>query len=176
MFRNSILEFWVGLFLLFGIAGLVILAFKVSGLSGYIGEKTYTVYAAFDNVGGLKVRSQVAMAGVRIGEVTAVDLDEKTFRARVTMKIDNNFDEIPTDSSASIFTEGLLGANYISISPGFDESYLKEGGKMVETHSALILENLIGQFLYSANSKKDDEADNSAKSNKSDKSESTVTK
>ncbi len=160
MFRNSILEFWVGLFLLFGVAGLVVLAFKVSGLSGTIGAKTYAVYATFDNVGGLKVRSQVAMAGVRIGEVSKVELDEKTFRAKVTLKIDQNFHEIPTDSSASILTEGLLGANYISISPGFDETFLQNGSQIVETHSALILENLIGQFLYSANSKKDEPAAN----------------
>lgn len=169
MFRNSIIEFWVGLFLLLGIAGLVVLAFKVSGLSTTIGEKTYSIYATFDNVGGLKVRSQVAMAGVRIGEVSKIELDEKTFRAKVTMKIISTFNEIPADSSASILTEGLLGSNYISISPGFDETFLKEGSQMVETHSALILENLIGQFLYS---KREDSAANDS----SNKQESKVAK
>lgn len=155
MFRHSVLEFWVGLFALLGILGLVVLAFKVSGLSGYIGEKTYTVSATFDNIGGLKVRSQVSMAGVRVGEVSKIRLDEKTYRAKVDMKILATNNVIPEDSEASIFTEGLLGANYISLTPGFSDTFLKDGGQITETRSAIVLENLIGQFIYSQKNKEE---------------------
>ena len=140
-----------------GVLALTVLALKVSGLTTEFSGKGYVVTADFDNIGDLKVRAPVTIGGVKIGQVSNIALDEKTFKARVSLKIDNKQNQIPLDSSASIFTEGLLGSNYISIVPGFDEAVLTQGSEIQETHSALILENLIGQFLFSVN--KDKEGD-----------------
>ena len=147
--RERIIEIWVGFFILFGILALLVLAFKVSGLSSSIGEKGYNITAAFDNVGGLKVRSPVSLAGVHIGEVSAIKLDSMQFKAIVTMKIDQKYKQLPIDTSASILTQGLLGANYISLTPGFAPTFLKNNGIVQDTHPALILEDLIGQLIFS---------------------------
>jgi phospholipid/cholesterol/gamma-HCH transport system substrate-binding protein len=133
---------------------LLVLAFWVSGLTTMGNSDYYTLHADFDNIGGLKVRAPVAIAGVKVGKVTDITLDPKTFRARVTVHIENSVHDIPFDSSASILTQGLLGANYISITPGFEEKELKPGGMIETTHSALILENIVGQLIY--NVKNDD--------------------
>lgn len=151
--REKTIELYVGIFMLAGILALLVLALKVSGLSNTIGLNGYEVTASFDNIGSLKVRAPVTMAGVRVGQVTHISLDDETFKAVVTMRIDKSKNTIPADSSASIFTEGLLGSNYISLTPGFDSTYLKEGTEIESTHPALILENLIGQFLFSVNKK-----------------------
>ncbi|MBS0359142.1 MAG: outer membrane lipid asymmetry maintenance protein MlaD [Proteobacteria bacterium] len=153
MFRLRTIEVIVGLFMVVGFIALFILSFKVSGLTHYVSSKGYTIYAEFDNSGSLKVRAPVTMSGVRIGEVTGIQLDNKTFKARVTMKIEPSQNDIPADSSANIFTEGLLGSNYISLTPGFDEppQVLKDGSVVQETHSAIILEKLIGQFMFNIN-------------------------
>lgn len=148
MVRQSRLEMIVGLFMLAGVAALLVLALKVSGLTTYIGGQGYYVTAAFDNIGDLKVRSPVTISGVRIGQVEAIKLDPETFRANVIMLIYKQYNDIPVDSSARIFTQGLLGSNYISLSPGFQNTYLRNGDKIADTHSALILENLIGQLLF----------------------------
>jgi phospholipid/cholesterol/gamma-HCH transport system substrate-binding protein len=145
------IELTVGLFLIAGILSLLVLAFQVSGLSNVAGRNGYEIVAAFDNVGDLKVRAPVSIGGVRVGEVTAIRLDKNTFRALVTMQINPEQNTIPADSSASILTEGLLGSNYISITPGFSDTNLKNGDKISNTHSALILENIIGQFMYKLN-------------------------
>lgn len=145
------LESVVGLFMIAGVLAFAILALKVSGLSTEFSGKGYEVSALFDNVGDLKVRAPVTIGGVKVGQVVGIALDPASFRARVTLKIDANQNHIPADSSASIFTQGLLGSNYISISPGFDETMLANQGEIEMTHSALILENLIGQFLFSMN-------------------------
>lgn len=163
--RERNIEIAVGLFLLIAIFALLMLAFQVSGLSHRIGEKTYLVTADFDNVGGLKPRSQVTIAGVRIGEVIHIRLDKRTFRARVTMRLFSRESIIPSDSSAMILTEGLLGANYISLTPGFADTYLKDGGRIEETHSALVLENLIGQFIFNSKSKDEKEPEKKEISN-----------
>lgn len=147
--RTRTLEVIVGLFMLAGILALLMLALKVSGLSTYMGSNGYLVSASFDNIGGLKVRAPVTVAGVRVGEVTDINLDRTTFKAVITMRINPNQNHLPTDSSASILTQGLLGANYISLTPGFDETSLKNGDRIANTHPALILENLIGQLLFS---------------------------
>lgn len=139
----------VGLFMMAGIIAFAVLALKVSGLSTELSSPGYIVAAEFDNIGDLKVRAPVTIGGVKIGQVTDIHLNPETFKARVSFKIDAKQNKIPDDSSASIFTEGLLGSNYISIVPGFDETPLKEGSEIQMTHSALILENLIGQFLFS---------------------------
>ena len=145
----------VGFFMLIALLALLVLALQVSGLSSYATQPYYSVSATFDNVGDLKVRSAVKVAGVKIGDVVAIELDHKTYRAIVTMRIAASENRLPKDSSADILTAGLLGSNYISLSPGFEQSYLHEGSHIEETHSALILENLIGQFLYQMKNEKD---------------------
>lgn len=135
--------------MLFSIIAVLILALKVSGLSNTIGNNGYTITADFDNIGGLKLRSPVTLAGVRIGQVSAIKLDSTRFKAIVTMQLDANQRQLPADTSASIQTQGLLGANYISLKPGFDHSFLKNGSVIQDTQPALILEDLIGQLLFS---------------------------
>ncbi len=142
------IEGLVGFFLLLAVISLMVLAFKVSGLTSLFPEKTYTVTAAFDDIGGLKVRSPVKIGGVQIGEVTKIDLDPVTFKAVVTLAINDRVNDIPDDSSAGIFTAGLLGDNYIALTPMYSTTYLRNGGKIDITHSAMVLEKLIGQFLY----------------------------
>lgn len=146
--KTRTVEVFVGLFLLAGILSLVMLAFQVSGLVNIVGKNGYTVTADFDNIGDLRARAPVSIGGVRVGEVVAIQLNPTTFKAIVTMHLDPNQNTIPSDSTASIFTEGLLGSNYISLSPGFADTNLKNGDKIQTTHSALILENLIGQLMY----------------------------
>lgn len=146
--KTRTVEIFVGLFLLAGILSLVMLAFQVSGLVNIVGRNGYAVTADFDNIGDLRIRAPVSIGGVHIGEVTSIQLNPTTFKAVVTMQINPNQNAIPTDSTASIFTEGLLGSNYISLSPGFSDTNLKNGDKIQTTHSALILENLIGQIMY----------------------------
>lgn len=154
MLQQRTIETIVGIFILAGILALLVLALKVSGLTSYVGNQGYFVTATFDNIGGLKARAPVTVAGVRIGKVVAIDLDPKTYQADVKLYIEDKYNDIPTDSSARILTEGLLGSNYISLSPGFKDTFLKNGGVIENTHPALILENLIGQFLFSMNDKK----------------------
>jgi len=148
MNARQLIEIAVGFFVLAGIASLVMLAFKVSGLRDvYNSEQGYQVYALFDNIGNLKARSRVTIAGVNVGRVKSIELDETNYRARVDLFIKNSV-QIPTDSGASILTAGLIGDNYIALEPGAEEKMLKEGDVIQETHSALILERLIGQFLF----------------------------
>lgn len=139
----------VGLFMLLGAIGFAILAVQVSGLSIRDGDNYYKVYADFDNIGSLKVRQPVRVAGVSIGQIAEIDLNQKQFTARVTLSINKSF-KLPKDSQAMIMTEGVLGAQYISFSPGFEDESLKDGDHVVETHSALILEEAIGKFLFNA--------------------------
>ncbi|MGB6977373.1 MAG: outer membrane lipid asymmetry maintenance protein MlaD [Gammaproteobacteria bacterium] len=148
MVRKSIVEVLVGLFMLAGMAALVILAFKVSGLAGMVGNHYYVVTADFDTIGSLKERAPITIAGVKIGQVGKIELNRNTFRARVNLLINERENDIPTDSSVSILTQGLLGANYLSITPGFSDVTLKKGDQIQNTHPALILENLIGQLLF----------------------------
>lgn len=147
--RERYIEVLVGLFMLAGILALLVLALKVSGLSTYIGNNGYEITASFDNVGDLKVRAPVTVAGVKVGQVTEIQLDNATFRALVTMRIQPTENALPIDTSASILTQGLLGANYISLTPGFNQTVFKNGGHIDSTHPALILEDLIGQLIFS---------------------------
>lgn len=149
MRRKPVVEILVGLFMLAGAAALVFLAFQVSGLAQFRAGKYYEITAQFDNIGDLKPRAPVTIGGVRVGQVSEIVLDRNTYRATVTLDIEESTNNIPTDSTANIFTQGLLGSNYISISPGFDNTMLKNGDQIQNTRSALILENLIGQFLLS---------------------------
>jgi phospholipid/cholesterol/gamma-HCH transport system substrate-binding protein len=143
-------EVAVGFFMLIAGASLLMLAIKVSGLTDFFDSNDgYMVTADFSNIGGLKTRSRVTLAGVPIGRVLKIDLDEEEYLARVTMVIDSAITTIPEDSQASILTAGLLGDNYVGISPGFSEDFLGVGGHIDagNTISAVILEELISRFL-----------------------------
>ena len=140
----------VGLFVALGLAALMMLALKVSGLASFGEPPGYRVEARFQNVGGLKVRSPVTMAGVRVGQVAGIRYDSETYEAVVSLKLDARFDRIPEDTSAKILTSGLLGEQYVGLEPGGAPDYLEAGDQIQLTQSALVLENVIGQFLYQA--------------------------
>lgn len=150
MFHSRKLEIAVGVFVALGLGALFILAIKVSNLSTFGDVEGYPLVARFDNIGGLKVQAPVTMAGVRIGRVEQIGFDDKTFEAVVTLKINNQYNHLPLDSSASIFTSGLLGEQYIALEAGGDPAYLKANDPLTITQSALVLEQMIGQFLYKA--------------------------
>ena len=135
--------------MLLGAAALVFLALKAGNMSSLsLNQKTYTVTAKFDNIGGLKARAAVKSAGVVVGRVESITFDDKNFQALVTMNLDQKF-QFPKDSSAKILTSGLLGDQYIGLEPGGDVNNLVAGDKIKMTQSAIVLENLISQFLYS---------------------------
>jgi phospholipid/cholesterol/gamma-HCH transport system substrate-binding protein len=164
MLPQRLIESLVGLFLIFAIFALSVLAFQVSGLMNLFPENGYVVSASFDDIGGLKVRSPVKIGGVQIGEVSAINLDSTTFKAVVKMNIRKQFNDIPDDSSAGIFTSGLLGDNYIAITPMYNTTFLKNGSNIEMTNSAMVLEKLIGQFIYSLkNGNDDNKGDKNAK-------------
>jgi phospholipid/cholesterol/gamma-HCH transport system substrate-binding protein len=143
------IEIWVGVFVAAGLASLFMLAMKVSNLSGLDTAAGYTLTASFDNIGGLKVRSPITASGVRVGRVADIRYDSTSYRAQVVLQIDPQFNQFPTDTSASIFTAGLLGEQYIALGPGAEEEVLRDGDSITLTESAIVLERLIGQFLYS---------------------------
>jgi len=149
MVKMRTMEIMVGTFMAAGFVALFFLAMQVSNLSNMTGSDGYQITARFDNIGGLKVRSPVAMAGVRIGRVTDITFDNTTYEAIVTMLVDSNYNTIPDDTFAKIYTAGLLGEQYIGLDPGGSEEFLTEGGKVSLTQSALVLEEIIGQFLFS---------------------------
>jgi len=139
----------VGAFMAAGFVALFFLAMQVSNLSTVTESNGYSIKARFDNIGGLKVRSAVTMAGVRIGRVTRIAFDDNTYEAVVTMLIDSERKSIPDDTFAKIYTAGLLGEQYIGLDPGGSEDYLGDGGSIPLTQSALVLEEIIGQVLFS---------------------------
>lgn len=146
--RMRILEISVGAFIVAGALALIGLALNVSGLNVSNGDQTYTVYARFENIGGLTPRAKVTMSGVAIGEVSEIVLDKDELMARVEMNIYGDVDFLSIDSSASILTAGLLGEQYIGISVGAEDDSLKDGDYIEDTQSALVLEELIGKFLF----------------------------
>ncbi len=148
MMKQRAIEIWVGAFVAAGLAALFMLAMRVSNISAFADDAGYAVTARFENVGGLKVRSPVSMAGVRVGRVADISFDAKTYEAVVTMRISSTYDTLPKDTSASIFTAGVLGENYVGLEAGAQDKYLKEGDQIKITQSAVVLENLIGQFLF----------------------------
>ncbi len=149
MMQKKSTEITVGMFVAAGIAALFMLAMKVSNLGDFSEKDGYQVVAEFENVGGLKARSAVTMAGVRVGRVSSISLDPENYNARVTLDLYSEFNTIPTDSSASIFTAGLLGEQYIGLEAGAEEEFLQNGDVLELTQSALVLEQVIGQFLFS---------------------------
>jgi phospholipid/cholesterol/gamma-HCH transport system substrate-binding protein len=146
--QRTLLDLWVGIFVAAGIAALVVLALKVGNASTTfnVGE-TYRVSGAFDNIGGLKEQAPVKSAGVVVGRVDSISFDNTRYRAQVVMKIDRRY-QFPTDTSASILTSGLLGEQYVGLEAGGDSENVKDGGSFKLTQSAVVLEKLIGQFLY----------------------------
>lgn len=160
MLSQRTVETWVGLFLLATMAALMMLAFKVSGLTSFFKREGYDITAEFDDIGQLKVRGPVKIGGVTIGEVSGIHLDPTTYKAVVTMRIDAGVKDIPKDSSASILTAGLLGDNYIAVTPMYSQDFLANGNRIESTHSAMILEKMIGQFLFSAGGSDKDKSKN----------------
>ena len=146
---NEKTDWWVGLFILLGGIALAFLALRAGNLSSFSFSPTYTLSAKFDNIGGLKVRAPVKSAGVVVGRVASIALDEKTFQAVITVQIEKNY-HFPKDSSAKILTSGLLGEQYIGIEAGGDDANLVAGATIQFTQSAIVLESLISQFLYSS--------------------------
>lgn len=141
------LDLWVGLFVVAGIAALVVLAFKVGNMSTIGSGETYAISANFDNIGGLKPRAAIKSAGVVVGRVTSISFNNDRFTAKVTMAIEKNY-QFPKDTTASILTSGLLGEQYIGLEGGGDDQMLKAGDSIRLTQSAVVLEKLISQFLF----------------------------
>lgn len=158
------LEIGTGLFVLLGFAALAFLTTQLPGTSLKLGggPATYAVTAKFDNVGDLKPGSPVTMAGVTIGRVESIRFDPKDFKAAVSLRIETQYSEIPDDSDASIQTAGLLGGKYIGIGPGGSETFLKEGGQIEFTQSAIVLESLVNKFFANMASKGPDQQQGSA--------------
>ncbi|NDG37992.1 MAG: outer membrane lipid asymmetry maintenance protein MlaD [Betaproteobacteria bacterium] len=146
MAKRSI-ETLVGLFVLLGLVALLFVALKAANLSSFGSQDSYTLSARFDNIGGLKARAPVRAAGVVVGRVTAISLDPKTFQGVVTLSIERPF-QFPKDSSAKILTAGLLGDQYVGLEAGGEVDNLAPGAVVKQTQSAVVLENLIGQFLF----------------------------
>lgn len=142
-------DFWVGLFVLLGIVALVFLALRAGNLSSFSFTPTYQVQAHFDNLGGLKVRAPVKSSGVVVGRVSGIHFDNQSFQAVATMDIETQY-TFPKDSSASILTSGLLGEQYIGLTPGGDDALLEQGNEITYTQSAVVLEELISKFLYNS--------------------------
>ena len=148
--RQKNLELAVGAFVALGLAAFLLLALKVSDIASIGEDKGYRVTARFENIGGLKIRAPVTLGGVRIGRVAGIDLDPRSYEAVVTLSIDPKYDRLPTDSNASILTSGLLGEQYVGLEPGGMDDYLKSGGTLKLTQSALVLEKMIGRFFANA--------------------------
>ena len=148
MMKRKALDLWVGVFVAMGLGALLFLALKVGNLASFSAAQTYQVKANFDNIGGLKKRAPVKSAGVVVGRVEDIDFDTETYEATVALSIDRRY-EFPKDSSAKILTAGLLGEQYIGLAAGGDSAKLKDGDKLKLTQSAVVLENLISQFLFS---------------------------
>ncbi|MET0336092.1 MAG: outer membrane lipid asymmetry maintenance protein MlaD [Rhizobacter sp.] len=141
-------DVWVGLFVLVGAAAVLFLALKAGNLLSLNFDETYSVTAKFDNIGGLKPRAAVKSAGVVVGRVESIGFDDKSYQARVVLQLERKF-VFPKDSSAKILTSGLLGEQYLGLEPGAEEKNLAAGDTITQTQSAVVLENLISQFLYS---------------------------
>ena len=140
-------DIWVGLFVMLGAAALVFLALRAGNLLTLDFNKGYEVTARFDNIGGLKPQAAVRSAGVKVGRVKNITFNDKTFQADVHLEMNNGF-AFPKDSSFKILTSGLLGDQYVGVEPGYEEKALAAGDTITNTQSAVVLENLIGQFLY----------------------------
>jgi len=149
-------EIGVGVFIALGFAALFMLSMQVSNLGAFLDTDSYEITAHFQNIGGLKVRAPVAMAGVRVGQVKQIDFDSDVYEAVVTLSILSRFDRLPLDTSASILTAGLLGEQYVGLDAGGEEEYLRNGDEIMLTQSAVVLEQLIGQFMFGKSGDKEE--------------------
>ena len=145
--ERTTLDLWVGMFVVAGVSALVVLALKVGNLSTYNVSDTYQLQAYFSNIGGLKAQASIKSAGVLVGRVTAITLDTGRYEAKVLMSIDKRY-QFPKDTFANILTSGLLGEQYIGLMPGGDSQMLANGEELKKTQSAVVLEDLIGKFIY----------------------------
>lgn len=162
MQKNRKIELWVGSFVLAGICAILVMIFQVADVKNLGSSDTYTLKAEFDNIGGLKVRSPVKVGGVVVGRVTDIGLNSDSMVPVVTVAINATYDKFPDTSSLKILTSGLIGEQYLSLTPGFifdDEKMLQDGDYVEDTKSALVLEDLIGQFLYSVGDDSKEEGD-----------------
>lgn len=141
------IEIVVGAFMLAGLISLAVLAIRVSGFNVGAETNTYSVFAKFENVGGLVVRAKVSIAGVIVGQVAEISLDQQSFTALVRMEIESDVDQLSVDSTAAILTEGLLGGKFIGLTIGAEDTFLKDGAYITDTQSAIVLEDMIGKFL-----------------------------
>ncbi len=146
--ERTTIDLWVGIFVVGGIAALVMLAMKVGNLSTYNGSESYELHAYFSNIGGLKPKASIKSAGVLVGRVTSISLDTELYEAKVSMSLDKRY-QFSKDTFANIRTAGLLGEQYIGLLPGGEDEMLAEGGRIKKTQSAMVLEDLIGKFIYS---------------------------
>ncbi len=146
--ERTTIDLWVGIFVVGGIAALVMLAMKVGNLSTYNVSESYELHAYFSNIGGLKPKASIKSAGVLVGRVTGISLDTELYEAKVSMSLDKRY-QFPKDTFANIRTAGLLGEQYIGLLPGGEDEMLAEGGRIKKTQSAMVLEDLIGKFIYS---------------------------
>ena len=158
MRQTRTIELGTGLFVLLGFAALFFLVTQITNREFGLGDGGYRLLASFEQVGGLKPGAPVSMSGVTIGHVEGIEYDFNEYKARVTMRIDSDYNRIPDDSDAGIFTAGLLGGQYIGIGPGGSETFLAEGDQMHFTQSAIVLENLISKFLFSKAAEKQGDA------------------
>ena len=152
--QRTTMDLWVGLFVITGIAALMVLSLKVGNLNVYNPSQSYVITGNFENIGGLKVRAPVKSACVVVGRVTDIQFSTQTYDAVVTMSMDSRF-PFPKDTFASILTSGLLGEQYIGLSAGGDQAMLMDGDKIMKTNSAMVLEELIGRFLFDKASESD---------------------
>lgn len=148
MGQSKSVELATGIFILLGLLSLIFLTTQTTNWDAYANDDTYEVTARFSNIGGLKVRAPVSMAGVTIGRVTDIRFDPERLNAVVTLSISSKYDELPADSSASILTAGLLGDNYVGLEPGADMEPLQAGDEILFTQSAMIIENLVSKYLF----------------------------
>ena len=145
--RKSAIDVWVGIFVAIGLLAALFLALKVGNMNAVSFQPTYTITARFDNIGGLKPRAPVKSAGVVVGRIADIRFDDTTYQATVTMTLERSY-QFPKDSSAKILTSGLLGEQYVGLEAGGSDQMLAQGNMITQTQSAVVLENLISQFLY----------------------------
>jgi phospholipid/cholesterol/gamma-HCH transport system substrate-binding protein len=154
--NRATIDLWVGIFVVLGIGALLFLALKVGNLATFSGGETYNVHARFVNIGGLKVRAPIKSAGVVVGRVADIRFDNETYEALVSMNLDQHY-QFPRDTTAKILTSGILGEQYVGLEAGGDGVMLKHGDRLRLTQSAVVLENLISQFLFNKAAETKDE-------------------
>lgn len=155
---NQSVELTAGLFMLLGLGALLFLALEATDVGGYGEQGSYKITARFTNIGDLKPRAPVAVAGVNIGTIESITLEPESFEAVVNMTIDARFNQLPTDTSASIYTKGVLGDKYVELEPGGSLEYLQDGDELFLAQSAVVLEELVSKYLFNSDSDSSDDS------------------